>query len=65
MTNEINKLDNVAVKIEQVKTLMGVLIQYNDIPKTFQDNIIHIAFDILAEQEKSLTEIFLLNSNTG
>lgn len=53
MFNQACKIDDIAIKIDQVKSLMGVLIEYRDIPRKFQDNIIHVAFDILSEQEKT------------
>lgn len=51
------KIDDSTIKIDQVQTLMGVLIEYRDIPKRDQDNIIHIAFDILSDQKKELLEV--------
>lgn len=51
----MHKIDDAAVKIGHVKTLMEVLIGCNDkITPRCRDNIIHIAFDILDDQENEL-----------
>lgn len=53
--NQAHKIDDVAIKIDQVKTLMEILIRCNDeIPPECRDNIIHVAFDILDDQENEL-----------
>lgn len=58
MFKQMQKIDDTAIKIDQVKTLMGVLIEYRDtMPLKYQDNIVHVAFDILSEQEKALLEV--------
>ncbi|MFZ5645831.1 MAG: hypothetical protein ACOY46_19920 [Bacillota bacterium] len=58
MFNQMRKIDDTAIKIDQVKTLMGVLIEYRDtMPQKYQDNIVHVAFDILTCSEKTLLEI--------
>ncbi|MEW5952594.1 MAG: hypothetical protein AB1815_02385 [Bacillota bacterium] len=55
MFNQLQKIDDTAIKVAQVKTLMELLIEYRDsMPKKTQDDIIHIAHDILFEQTKEL-----------
>lgn len=57
MFDHLRKIDDTAIKIDRVKTLMGVLIEYRDMSKSSQDNIIHVAFDILSEQKEALLEV--------
>lgn len=58
MFNQVCKINDTAIKIDQVKTLMGLLIEYRDsMPRKYQDNIIHVAFDILHEQKNELIEV--------
>jgi hypothetical protein len=58
MFEQIQKIDEAAIKINQAKALMGILIQIrDDIPKKYQDNIFHITYDILSDQEKELIEV--------
>jgi hypothetical protein len=58
MFKQMCKIDDTAIKIDQVKTLMGMLIEYRDtMPQKYQDNIVHVAFDILSCSEETLLEV--------
>lgn len=58
MFNQMRKIDDAAIKINQAKTLMGVLIECRDtIPQKYQDNIVHMAFDILSFSEDTLLKV--------
>lgn len=48
--------NEIAIKMEQVKSLLEVLIEYRDIPKGNQENIIHVAHDIVLATLEELTE---------
>lgn len=55
MFNQISRIDDAAIKINQVKILMGLLIKHHDtIPKKDQETIIHLAYDLLSDEEKAL-----------
>lgn len=64
MFDHLRKIDDTAIKIDRVKTLMGVLIEYRDMSKSSQDNIIHVAFDILSEQKEALLEVSIALSGS-
>ena len=54
----MRKIDDAAIKINQAKTLMEILIEYRkSMPSYCQDNIIHVAFDILDGQENELIAV--------
>lgn len=57
MFNQIRKIDDIAIKIEQVKNLLGALIECQDMPRECQESIVHISFDTLSEGAKELSNI--------
>lgn len=58
MFKQMRKIDDAAIKINQAKTLMGVLIEYREtMPVKYQDNILHVTYDILSCSEEVLLEV--------
>lgn len=57
MFNQIRKIDDIAIEIEQVKNLLGVLIECRDMPREYQASIVHISFDTLSKGAKELSNV--------
>lgn len=57
MFDQINSIDSVAVKLYQIKSLMEILLECDDIPEKSKNNILHIAFDVITEQERTLIQV--------
>ncbi|ABO51090.1 hypothetical protein Dred_2580 [Desulforamulus reducens MI-1] len=60
----MSTIEDIALRMEQVEILLGVLIEYgNDMTRNVVESILHTTLDIVSEEVKAAKELITISTN--